>query len=842
LKAGEKQRTSRFKRLFSRRKKVAKQQKQENNEPVLKAPKKSSRFDKYSYQNLRLRQKEIDKKEKALETTKIKIIAFAATFVAMALAFSLVPLLQSPLPILLALLVAFVTWQKPRIGMPVGSVIIGISLLYQLSINNTLSNPPYVVNFIAEIGDPIYRYVFAGVLMGLLVALPLVFYRYRHAIAIDFGIMAAMSLASNSTYFLAIPLILTPIVFYKKDAIVAAVYYGLISTPLMIVQYFKYFIAQTPVSVTEWWKLTGSSPPLFGPLTQTFSDMHSNSIGAFRLYNANSLTDTIIHQFTDNPEWQGKTMRAALVQYRDSFPGIMMFIVIIVGLVLVLTLLSNSFVKKTNMGDRVMPSLIATLATALILIFLNALQGPLAFTATVDGGTIAYATLATLAFTLPISLINNQPKKNATYDMITAKGNELLGKLQTFGTQLDIVKTSIPLNVSATDVKMLLIKDKINDILSKSANRFYEESEIDKIYNELDKEISPQIDALIVELTAILNEYQIRVNTEYVSWLGRLKNDVDLTFKPTIKTHYEPELPLDQRIVCLQEVLGAGRVLAVDVIQTVDPIYVIIRSLYDQKLPKDSEAIAFAKKKLDEKAPWQAIQELYVALNNWRKQYGAEIAKSTEYLKKSLFPIIALASQSNSLGPVLGDKMPNILGDAKKAALLKEASDKKPLNVLSLITLRDLLDNTLDISKDVFVILDSALKDQEKSIEDMLPTDNYLWEKNGTLDERMTEALTVLSSPRSKVNEIMENLPRFEGYIDECIQTLTIYNERREFLLNYPTAKMAIEDQLKTKTKLTTADLPFDTKYAAQYLQVYYLQNFNDYDFDKQNAWLTKKA
>ena len=58
----------------------------------------------------------------------------------------------------------------------------------------------------------------------------------------------------------------------------------------------------------------------------------------------------------------------------------------------------------------------------------------------------------------------------------------------------------------------------------------------------------------------------------------------------------------------------------------------------------------------------------------------------------------------------------------------------------------------------------------------------------------------VLSSPRSKVNEVMENLPKFEGYIDECIQTLTIYNERREFLLNYPMAKIAIEDQLNENT------------------------------------------
>jgi len=842
LKAGEKDKTSRFKGLFSRRKTVAKQQKQENNEPVQKAPKKPSRFQKYSFNSLRQRQKEIDKKEKALETTKIKIIAFIATFVAMALAFSLIPLLQSPLPLLLALLVAFVTWKKPRIGMPVGSVIIGISLIYQLSINNPNNIPPYVVNFIALIGDVPYRVVFAAVLMGLFVALPIIFYRYRHAIAIDFGIMAAMSLASNSTYFLAIPLILTPIVFYKKDAVVAAVYYGLISVPLMIVQYFKYYILTNTGTTVEWWKLPGSSPPLFVPLTKTFNNMYSSSIGSFRLYNANSLTDTIINQFTTFPDIEGKTMRSAILQYRDSLPGILLFVVIIVGLVLVLTLLSNSFVKKTNMGDRVMPSLTATLATALFFVLLGALQGPLAFTATVDGGTIAFATLAILAFTLPISLINYQPKKNATSDMITEKANELMAKLQVFETQLNTVKTNIPLNVSGTEAKMLLIEDKINDILAKAQNNFYEGGEIDKVYTELDKDTRREIDALIGELTDILNEYQIRLNTEYTSWLGRLKDDVGLTFKPTIKLHYEPELPLDQRIDCLLEVLNAGRVLAVDVIQTVDPIYVIIQALYDQKLPKDSEAVAFAKKNLDEKAPWQAIQELYVALNNWRKQYGAEIAKSTEYLKNSLMPIIELPSQSNSLGIVLGDKMPLILGDAKKAASLKETSDKKPLNVLSLITIRDLLDATLDLTKDVFTILDGALKEQEKSIEDMLPTSNYLWEKNATLDERMTEALTVLSSPRSKVNEIMENLPRFEGYIDECIQTLVIYNERREFLLNYPMAKIAIEDQLKQKTRLTMADLPFETKYSAEYLRLFYLQNYTEYEFDKQNVWLTKKT
>ena len=205
-----------------------------------------------------------------------------------------------------------------------------------------------------------------------------------------------------------------------------------------------------------------------------------------------------------------------------------------------------------------------------------------------------------------------------------------------------------------------------------------------------------------------------------------------------------------------------------------------------------------------------------MALNNWKKQYGEEISKSIYYLKNSLTPIINLPAQSNSLAPVIGDKMSTILVHAKKAAAIKEATDKKALNVLNLITIHELLDVFIDISKDVFSILNEALKNQEKSIEEMLPTSDYMWEKNVTLNERMEQAMAVLSNPTIKVNEIMENLPKFEGYLDECIQTLIIYNERKEFLLNYPMAKLAIEDQLKQKSSLIIQDLPFQTKYLSR--------------------------
>ena len=102
--------------------------------------------------------------------------------------------------------------------------------------------------------------------------------------------------------------------------------------------------------------------------------------------------------------------------------------------------------------------------------------------------------------------------------------------------------------------------------------------------------------------------------------------------------------------------------------------------------------------------------------------------------------------------------------------------------------------------------------------------------------------MAVLSSPKSKVNYLMENLPKFEGYIDECIETLATYNERKEFLLNYPMAKLAIEDQLKQKKSLIIQDLPFQTKYSAEYLRLFYLQNYNEFAFDKDNTILTRKT
>jgi hypothetical protein len=73
------------------------------------------------------------------------------------------------------------------------------------------------------------------------------------------------------------------------------------------------------------------------------------------------------------------------------------------------------------------------------------------------------------------------------------------------------------------------------------------------------------------------------------------------------------------------------------------------------------------------------------------------------------------------------------------------------------------------------------------------------------------------------------------------VQTLAVDNERKEFLLNYPTAEAAIDELLKQKKQISPQDLPFQAKFAGEYLRLYYTERFSEFAFDKENFVLTKK-
>jgi len=781
-----------------------------------------------SFKKRRQKKKE---KESAPEPEFLKLLILPITLASMLLGLSIMPLFPQPLPAVLAFLIAFLTYKKPRFGMPIGGLTIGLGLMYNLS----------KMNFISMLGAPEIRGAFVFVFLFLFTALPLIFHSRKAVISINLGIIAAISLFFSQTYFLAIPLIFTAMVLFKKISFLTAIYYALISVPLQIMQYFNLVL---PIEKWDWWVEPGTSPPIYVPLTEIFKDVQESML-QFRLYDTSKVVYSISDQITGTPPVMERTLLEILSHYFDSLPGIILFLFMVIGIVSAFVFLTRTFLAKSNIshGERLLPTMSATVGVALFFILASGLQGPLAFRVDINGAQMAIATFATLIFTLPTFLIDYTPKKTTTIDMIMEKAKELKAKLQIFEDELYEVKTSLPISCGPFEVKTMMVRDRLNDVLSKASMRLEEASEIDKIFNEIDS-LSKEIDNLMAELDVAVGEYQIFVNCEYSKWFGIFK-DIGLETEVTVKTAFQKEAPLETRIDQIKEVLEGGRSLANEVIKVAEQVYEVIRSFYDSDLPEESQSIAFAQKKLDEKAtsPWIALDALFVALNNWNKQYKVQISKSVDCLQNSLASIANLTTQNERLLPVLGDNFTKMMDNAKKVENIKIDIEKKALNVINVIIIKDVFQSSLSITRDVLSILYETLKSKEKAIEILAPSEDFLWEKNDALMKRMASAMEITSKPsKDKLSQVLESLPKFLSYVDECVETIALYNEIEELLLNYPIAEIAVEDLFRHKERISAEDLPFDPKYAEEYLKLFYSQRYRWFSFDKANMLLTKKT
>ena len=766
------------------------------------------------------------------------MLTFVVTLVAMSIGMSILPLFPPPLPIFLAVLVAFLVYQYPIVGMPIGGAIIGLGLLFNIS------QPP--LYFISYLGGEQIRVGFVVAFMALFIALPLAFNRYKSALAIDIGIIAVACLSSSATYFLAIPLLFASAVYFKRNAALSVVYFALIAVPLQVLQYYEFTVS--PIIQSDWWNVPGTSPPLFVSLSQIFSKLGS-SIAQFRLYDISQVIYQITGQLTwiPNANTNGHNLGNAMTQYLDSAPGLIMFVVIVVGLALGGIFFSRQLIRLGSGGlsDRLLPIFTATVAAALFYILVGALSTPLAFSADASPGMLILGTLATLLFTLPVAFIDTTPKQTMSIDVFSDKIKKVMAKVQVLSDQIKNVKANIPVIVSGPEGKIQILQDSLADTLRRAEQQLYDPAELDKKYAELDT-IALDVEAVDSELNATLAEYQIYVNCEYANWVGKLQ-DIGLNVKSNLNADYLKAMTLEQRIEAIKQTLDAGRTLSKDAMQATEPIYFVVRSLYDPSLPEKSRAIEFTNQKIEQKeAPWIAIEALYNSLNNMSRQYGSEIQASMKLLKDSLSPIANLTSESDLLPPVFGANLPRVLDYAKRAEGMKQIIGKKAektkLSVIDVVSLKDDIQTFLSFAQDVLSMLYNELVNEEDTIDRLLPTKEYLWESNSTLRERLKKATDTLANSSSyKINQVMENLPKNLAYVDEAVQTLAVYAERREFLLNYPTAAAAIEEQLKTKSRLTPKDLPFQPRFAGEYLRLYYSQRFSEYSYDKDSMQLTKR-
>jgi hypothetical protein len=782
----------------------------------------------------RQKAKEKEDLERSREPPMLRMITFIFTLVAMGLGMSTLPIFPSPMPIFLAVLVAFVVYNKPQVGMPIGGLLIGLGLLFHLS-----QEPIY---FIAYLGDTSVRIAFIVVWMALFVVVPAISKRYKSALAIDFGILAVMVLFSAPAYFLAIPILLASAVYFKKYVTFSVIYYVLISVPLQIFQYFNYI---KDIVRVEWWLEPGSSPPLFVSLSSIAKDL-TTSMSQFRLYDLSNVFTNIAGQTTWVPDIQGRTLADAMIQYRDSIPGLLMFVIIVVGLAVTFLFFSSTLVKSgyIGSGDKLFPCFTATLAAALFFMLLSTLQKPLAFTADVGIVAMIVGPLATLVFTLPVVFLEYNPKQRTTSQEVTDKAKALMDRLKLFEVQLNMVRENIPVVVSAPEGKMYLTKDALEDAMRRSSEQVYEQEELDQKYTDLDKLVK-DTEAAESELNIILSEYQIFAACEFSKWVNKFK-DNGLDIKTTLNADLKNEMTVEQRVEAIKQILDAGRALIKEVALVAQPVYDIIRPLYDPTLPEKCRPAEFALSKVNSKeAPWIGVEALYSALMNWKRVYGAEILSSMKYLRASLAPIASLGVKGEVLPIVFGEKYPQVLEYVKKAELMRDSAektfDKSELNILDVVLLKDEVASFLGITSDVLLTLYTGLISEGEAIDRLIPTPDYVVEKNEPLRERLRKATATLLEPsKYKINEIMENMPTYLSYVDEAVQTLAVYSERKEFLLNYPKAEAVITERLKETNVLTAKDLPFQPKFAGEYLKLYYTQRFSEFAFDKDNLVLTK--
>jgi hypothetical protein len=780
--------------------------------------------------NRKQKPKEKKAKEPQTEPSFLRIAAFVITLVSMILGLSMLPIFPQPLPAVIALLVAFVTYKKPLLGMPIGTPIIALGLLYHLS----------SLNFIVMLGETYVREIVVFMFIFLFALLPIVFHRYKDAIAINLGITAAILLFFGQTYYLAVPLIATSAVFFKKKAVLSAVFYGMISMPLMMMQYLQHI---SEIAREDWWVEAGSSPPIYVSLSQVFKGL-AESMSQFRLYDTSKIVWSITGQITGTPPLAEHTVGEVLSHYLDSIPGIALFIVMVLGIVIFITFAVRTFLTKTPEfpGERLLPMFTGVVATALFFILIAGLQNALAFRADVNGAQMAIGTLATVLFTAPALLINPEPKKRATTGMILTKAQELLEKLQVFEADLVNVKTNIPIPVSSIEGRMLVIKDRLNDIIKKTATSFYDISESDEVFNELDHEISNQIRDLMSDLDISVFEYQMNVNGEYSTWTGKLK-DMGLEVKTAEKVDFQKEMPLEDRIGHIKGILEDGRRFVTEACKEVEQVYEVLRLLYDPNLPKEGQATTFALQKLKENGtPWISMEALFTALNNWRKQYGTEISISVQNLKDSLNSIASLSEEGERLQPILGDKFPMLEADTKKAQEIMTGIESKTLDVVNILIIRDIFKSSLIVAKDVISILYQKLKNQEETIESLLPAKDYLWEKNIALMEQMTLAMDIFSDDSEQgMKNAFENLSGSLSCLHECVETMLVYNEKKELLLNYPIAENAILSIISQKKQVSATDLPFEQRFAEEYLKLFHSHNYAEFRFDESNLSLMKR-
>jgi hypothetical protein len=760
-----------------------------------------------------------------------KLITFVITAISMAIGFILIPFFPTPLPIIIAFLVAYAVYKNKPYGAIAGSATIALGLFYHLS----------RIGFFQLVESPLKNALFMALLFSPFLILPAIITNNLQIIAMDIGIIAVSMLFFRQTFYLAIPLILVFATIYKGRGIIFTfIYYAFMSLPLQVMQYLKTY--------TE-----GSVPPLYTPLHLIYSDIQS-SMSTVSLDELLKVLNTIMGLIPPDVIIDGE--RAALSSFINSLPGMIMFFIIMSGLISVIAILNTKLPdpirenpipgKYVNAMVYAVPILAAALTNIVFFIAIDTLQGPLSFQATVGREVLISSTMFTVLFSAPMSfskyVIDLRDVKDSRTEAIRKKSRECLDKIDEYLKLINSLGNPVPENFIDLKTRMLIAHDELKDINQNSINNLQELSDIDASLRRLFTDLTVEIETIETHLDVALRDYYVKIKFEYLESVSEIKEmgvDVSTPLVPDL----ELEDPIGVKMDKIRKINESGKVLVEELLETSDKIYEIISSLFEPNLPNDSATLQISRQKIEEDEPWVIIDAILSSLKNWERQYSSDIINATKPINDSVDAVLQLSTHKMKLKPLIGEKYELLNDLSEKVKGRKFADGEENLKVLKVILIRDKILSTVNIVGQIIALLYNMLTDLEYEVEQLLPRDDYEWNRNLTLTDRMEQSLQVLENyEKYDINEIVDHLYKVLSYFDEAIDTIEYYNERKEMLLNYPVFEKKIRRILEERSAVTIEDMGVTERYGMEYLKMYHRTNPDPLIIDESMSTLRRTS
>jgi len=739
-----------------------------------------------------------------------KLVTFVVTMVSLAVGFTFIPLLPQPLPMVVAFLIAYAVYRENPYAPILGSLLISMGLFYHLS----------RIGFFQLMDDPLTNTLLMAILVAPFIICPLMMHNNLQIIAMDMGIIAVSLLFFRSTFFLAIPLILVFATIYKERGIAYTfIYYVVMSVPLQIMQYLKTY--------TE-----GVLPPLYTPLDAIYDDIQG-SLTSISLETILRVLNTIVGIRPPDVVLNGE--RLAFATFMNSLPGMVLFLIIMSSLISVIAIINMRLpdpVKEPSIPGKYvdvlvyfLPIVAAAITNVVFFGAIKFLQDPLSFDAMVDNTILIGSTTFTVLFSAPVSfskfVLDMREVREQRIGVLKEQTASLMERLNGYMGIIDGLGNPVPETFIDLKTKMLISLDEIREMNRDVTETALELADVDARMRRVYNELAPAAKSYETHLDVALRDFYIKIKFEYLEAVGEI-NELGLDVEAPEVPEFNIDAPLAVKVEHINNIVASGRVLVERLIDTSDKIYEIISSLFEPSLPKDSATLQISREKIEEDEPWVIIDAILVSLKNWEKQYSAEIMNATRPINDSVETILQLSKRKSSLLPLLGEKYELIQALSGKVAKRNFAEEDQNLKVLKVILIRDTILSTVNVVGRIIGLLYYHLQDLEFNINLLLPREDYEWNRNMTLTERMNQSLEVINNYENyRIDEIISHLYRVLSYIDEAVDTIEYYNERREMLLNYPVFARKITRILDEKEEVKMGELGVSEKYGREYLKMY---------------------